>query len=696
MKALGLLVAFFGGAALAYQPSLHDAYEWLVPLEGAKAARWVKAQNQKVAKQFLSDPRFPAFQKEILKVLQSNEGIVEGDLRGQSYYALDKSGRRQLGLWRRTSFDVLLTEAPSVWEPLLDFDALSAREKKTWTFKSATCLGPAFRRCLVLLSVAGADVAELREFDLSTKKFVPKGFHHRAADTQVQWLDADRILIATDFGPKTLTAAGYPLQARIWKRGEPIAKAKLAYESKAPGTTGVVLEVHDERGTDPLVVGEWVSFREVVYYLQDKEKFSRKLDFPQDSAIREIHGGMAYVSLLSDWQTQGQRFSRGSVIALNLREAQAGKQPIPELVYATQAQEVVVDIQATKDYVWINSLREVVSRVTRVTKRNGKWLGQGVAFPDDGTLTLMATARDSNNVLARFESFLVPDTHYALKEGGLEPKKFASIPPDFNSQRFKSEMRWTTSEDGTRVPYFLIQSKKAKADGKTPTLIWGYGAGNVSYSPFYLASIGKVWLERGGAYVAAVVRGGGELGPDWRKGGYRETKPHSFEDLIAVAQDLVERKVTSPAHLGIYGGSWGGLLVSGAFIKRPALFGAVVAEAPMTDMLNYTIFHGEWAGEFGDPADPRYTDLLRSYSPYHNVKKAPKYPPVLFTSARNDDRMHPAHSRRLVAKLQDLKQPAYYWETDVGGHDSATGNSDASQSLALRFVFFAKLLGLKK
>lgn len=677
-----------------YHPTLKDAYEWLVPLKEKKATRWVDRQNKIVEKKFLRDPRFDRFKKEAFQILSSEGGLSEGTLRGGYFYTVDRSGSRKLGMWQRISFDALIAGDDSKWEPLLDLDKLSAKEKASWGFKYATCLGPLYERCLVFLSQAGADIAELREFDLKKKVFIPGGFHFPVADSQVQWLDANRILFASDFGPGTTTTGNWARQVKLWKRGQPVEQARVVYDAKAPGTTGAFLEPFEETPTDVLLLGEWVSFREVVYFLFQKGSFSRKIDLPRDCTIREVRAGTAYLTLLSDWDVGGRKFTQGSLLALNLREVLRNGKALPQALFVPSENEVVVAVNSTKGAIWVSTLKNVESRLLRFTQIGGKWKQDEVLFPEGGTVDLIALERDSDRLIARHESFLVPESFYAFRQAELHPKKFIQVRSEFDAKGLTVERRSARSADGTRVPYFLIRSKKSEDNGRTPTLLWGYGAANISYSPFYLGAIGKTWVSRGGAYVHSVLRGGGELGPDWRKGGYKQNKPNTFADFTAVAEDLEKTKVTSPKHLGIYGGSWGGLLVSAAFIQKPQLFGAVVADVPMTDMLNYTLFRSGWAGEFGDPQDPQYTSILRSYSPYHTVKKEAKYPPVLFTSAVNDDRMHPAHARRMVAKMKDQGHQTYYFETQAGGHGGGLTNEEAARNLALKFTFFSKELGL--
>ncbi len=696
---LSLLIVSLLTNALAdevpYKPSLKDKYEWLVPLKDKKALEWVNEQNKKVEKTFFSDPSFPIFKKEVFEVVSSGDEINPGALRGDGFlYNIDKSKDRKFGLWRRIRFDSLVANDKSKWEPLLDLDKLSKEEGQVWTFKRAVCLEPKYTRCLLLLSLAGADVAELREFDLTQNKFVPDGFHYKAANTQVLWFDVDHILIASDFGEGTVTNGGWPLQAKLWKRGDSIDKAKLVYDSKVKGTTGFGFPDFGESMADAPFAGEWVSFRDVVYYLFKNGSYSLKLDLPLDCEIRNVKDGVAFLTLLSDWETRGKKFARGSILTLNLREVLANKNPLPELFYLPKPKEVILTVDVTKKYIWVETLTDVVARWLRFEKKGKVWKSQLVKLPDGGTIEPIGIARNSDQLILGYESFLVPDTYYAIQHGELTAKRFHSVKEDFSAKEMVVERQWTKSQDGTEVPYFLIHKKNMKWDGSTPTLLWGYGAGNISYSPFYLGAVGKAWIQRGGAYATAILRGGGELGPDWRKGGYQENKPNTFADFIAVAEDLERRKVTSPKHLGIYGGSWGGLLVSAAFIKRPELFGAVMPEVPMEDMLNYTLFRSGWAGEFGDPENPKYTGVLRSYSPYHNVTEGVKYPPVFITSALNDDRMHPAHPRRMVAKMLDQGHTVYYWEAQNGGHNGAADNEDLAVMRALRYVFFSRTLGL--
>jgi CHASE1-domain containing sensor protein/acetyl esterase/lipase len=262
-------------------------------------------------------------------------------------------------------------------------------------------------------------------------------------------------------------------------------------------------------------------------------------------------------------------------------------------------------------------------------------------------------------------------------------------PVFFNAKGLAVAQHEATSKDGTKIPYFVVMREDAKRDGNTPTLLYGYGGFEIPMTPSYSGTIGAGWLEWGGAFVLANLRGGGEFGPEWHKAAQREGHQRSFDDFIAVAEDLVKRGITTPRHLGIMGGSNGGLLVGATFVQRPDLFRAVVCQVPLLDMKRYShlLAGASWMGEYGDPDKPEDWAFISKYSPYQNVRKDAKYPRVLFTTTTRDDRVHPGHARKMVAKMKAQGHDVLYFEDVEGGHGAGSTPAQQAYMWSLTYTF---------
>ena len=256
------------------------------------------------------------------------------------------------------------------------------------------------------------------------------------------------------------------------------------------------------------------------------------------------------------------------------------------------------------------------------------------------------------------------------------------------------EQHEATSKDGTKIPYFIVKPKGMTLDGTTATLLTGYGGFQVPRLPGYLGSTGKLWVEKGGAYVLANIRGGGEFGPMWHQTAIRENKQRTWDDFIAVGEDLVKRGFTKPEHLGIQGGSQGGLLVGTAFTQRPDLFGAAIVQIPLFDMLRYHLIGrgASWIGEYGDPRIPEQRAWIEGYSPYQKIVAGVNYPAPFLWASTADDRTHPAHARKGAAKLKALGQPYYYFEDTTGGHSGGVDNDQRAKLQALQFIYLMQRL----
>jgi prolyl oligopeptidase len=354
----------------------------------------------------------------------------------------------------------------------------------------------------------------------------------------------------------------------------------------------------------------------------------------------------------------------------------------------------------TRETVIVNVLDKVASKLQEWREKPGGdatlWTRREMQAPYPGQLSVSALfdpllAHDelAEHYFLNAADFLSPDSLQLGRTGNDERERLKARPSFFDAEGLRVEQRFTPSKDGTRVPYFVIWPKGAKPDAENPTLLYGYGGFEVSLTPFYSGGIGRAWLARGGVYVLANIRGGGEFGPAWHQAAVKADKHKSYEDFAAVAQDLIRRRVTRPGRLGIQGGSNGGLLVGAVMVKRPELFNAVVCQVPLLDMKRFSklLAGASWMAEYGDPDKPAEWEWIERYSPYQNVKAGVRMPKVLFTTSTRDDRVHPGHARKMAARMLEQKHAVLYWENIEGGHGGAADNGQRAQMSALEYTF---------
>jgi len=687
---LGTLLAagLLAGSAAA-QEAGDDPFAWLEEVQGERALAWVKEQNARSTRVLEAREEFRPIYERTLQILDSKDKIPNPELLGETVYNFWRDDAHERGIWRRTSLASYRTAVPE-WETVLDVDALAKAEGKAWVFHGATCLAPAHVRCMVSLSPGGSDASVVREFDTGTKQFVSGGFDLPEAKSRVSWRDPDTLWVATDFGPGSLTASGYPRVVKLWKRGTPLSAARTVFEGKNE-------DVASTGGTEILSDGRYdVVTRIPAFYRHETflllgERLVR-LDVPEDAQLRGFFRDRLLLSPRTDWTTGGRTYRAGSLLAASVDDLLRGVRR-PDVLFEPTERISLAAVDRTRDRVLVQTLDNVRSRLEALTLEGGTWKRTEISAPGLGTVSLSATDDGTEGFFFTYQDFTTPSSLW-FAEGATPSAKVKSMPAFFDAAGMRTEQYEAISKDGTKIPYFVVTPKGFKADGDAPTLLYGYGGFEASQVPRYSGSLGAAWLARGGVYVLANIRGGGEFGPSWHQAAVKENHIRNFEDFSAVARDLIARKITSARRLGIMGGSQGGLLVGGTFTLHPDLFRAVVAQVPLADMrrFNKLLAGASWMAEYGDPDKPEDWAYIKTWSPYHLLRPDAKYPMPFYWTNTKDDRVHPAHARKMVARMEAQGHPVFYFENTEGGHGSGAVNKQTAQVTALQYAYLWMML----
>jgi prolyl oligopeptidase len=697
MKHLLLALAMMSAPLPALtQPAADDPYLWLEEVQGDKALAWVRERNAESRAVLEKQPRFEATRARILEILDSKDKIPQVSRRGDWLYNLWQDAKNPRGLWRRTTLAEYRKPVPA-WETVLDLDALGAAEKESWVWKGADCLGPAYRRCIVALSRGGADAAVRREFDLESKRFVEprdSGFALAEAKSQLDWIDDNAVYVATDFGPGSMTDSGYTRIVKRWQRGTPLTDALTVFEGEAKDVAAWV-SVDRTPGFERTIFGRSTDFYNTRQWLLQGDGKLLALDYPSDARFA-FWRDRVLIELKSDWTLGASTWPRGSLLVADAAAYLKGGRRFTALFTPTPTRSLDA-FTVTGSRVLLTVLDKVAGRIEEWRAERGRWTKREVKAPFPGTLGVQALhdpLLGKNDALAEqyllsYTDFLTPDSLMLGTTGSDARELLKSRPRFFDSAGMKVEQRFAPSKDGTRVPYFVVWPQGAQADGRNPTLLYGYGGFEVSQQPWYSGGFGSAWYAHGGVLVVANIRGGGEFGPAWHRAAIKEHKQKSFDDFIAVAEDLIAAKITSPRHLGVEGGSNGGLLVGAVMLQRPELFNAVVCQVPLLDMRRYhqLLAGASWIAEYGDPDKPDEWAYISKYSPYQNLRRDIKLPQVLFTTSTRDDRVHPGHARKMAARMAELGHAHLYYENIEGGHGGAADNKQRADMMALEFSF---------
>ena len=667
---------------------------YLEEVLGDKALGEVKAWNKRSLDRLMADPRFSAMEAEALEILQSKDKIPYVSYRGGEVHNFWQDETHVRGIWRKSTLESYLTATPK-WETVLDFDKLSKDEDKNWVYKGNNCLAPDYEKCIVNLSDGGKDAVVRREFNAKTKTFVEDGFVTEESKGGMDWIDEDTAVIGVDFGENTLTDSGYPRLAKLWKRGTPLSEAKLIGEGEQAdvGYWGGTMELAD--GTREIVVMRSKTFydSEVLWFPRKGDIIGEAVKFPvpEKTTAYGVFKGQGMIQLNEDWRGH----KSGDLVSYNMNDfMKDGKIDAIHEIFSPDEKSSINGGGPTKSKVLLSISRDVTSAAYAFDWDGEKWTSEKLDFPANGTVNIGAINDKEDVAFISTESFLTPDTLWTYNTATGKKAAAKSLPAWFDAESMVSEQFFATSTDGTKVPYFVVRQKDTKMDGTNPTLLYGYGGFEISLNPSYSATRGKLWLERGGVYVLANIRGGGEYGPKWHQAGLKTERQRIYDDFIAVGEDLVAKKITSPKHLGIEGGSNGGLLMGVMFTQRPDLFNAVICAVPLLDMMRYhkLLAGASWMGEYGDPDDAAEGKFLRSISPYHNVDPEADYPEVFFITSTKDDRVHPGHARKVAKRMEDQGHDFLYYENIDGGHSAAANLKETAKRLGLQHTYLMQKL----
>lgn len=682
------------GTVAAAPAPVEDPWLWLEDVTADKSLDWARQRNQTSTAELAKAPGFDALKTRILGILNSKDRLPAISKQGSALYNFWRDEAHPRGLWRRVPSLAEFKKPAPKWETVLDLDALATSDKENWVWHGASCLAPKDERCLVKLSRGGADADVVREFDTVKKDFVQGGFSLPEAKSFVDWQDLDTLFVATDFGPGTLTDSGYPRQVKTWKRGTPLSDAKLLHQVEQTDVLVSTFNILTRNGKLDFV-NRAKTFFEAEYFWVDHGALV-KIEVPM-SAVIGAWDDQLLVTLRDDWTIGGTTWPKGSLLTTPFKAFLKGERSFTSL-YTPAPNSALTGFTPLKSGLLTNSLVDVHNVLTSWTRKGGKWVSTPIELgPKLGSVTAdeLDHGETSDDVLVVTTDFTTPST-LSFAKLGKKPEVLKQSPAFFDAKDLVVEQHFATSRDGTKVPYFQVSRSNLVLDGHTPTLLTGYGGFEVSLEAAYSATAGAAWLEKGGVFVQANIRGGGEYGPAWHQAALKTKRQAAYDDFAAIAEDLIARKVTSPQKLGIQGGSNGGLLMGVMLTQRPELFGAIVCQVPLLDMKRYSqlLAGASWMSEYGDPNVTEEWAAISKYSPYQNVKKDAHYPRTLFTTSTRDDRVHPGHARKMVARMLEQGHDVLYYENTEGGHAGSANNEQRAFMTALSWTFLARQLGL--
>ncbi len=669
-----------------------DPYLWMEDVEGERALAWVRAENARSLTQLEGDARYPQLLADALAIANSADRLPTGAIRDGFYYNFWQDAQHVRGLWRRTRLADFARNDPH-WDVLLDMDALAAAEGKNWVYKGVLC-APGGARCMVSLSDGGRDAATWREFDMASKSFVDGGFVVPEAKSTLVYLNADSLLVGTDWGPGTLSESGYATIIKLWRRGTPLAQAQEVLRAPVEELGVSAGAIEDTDGARTIFISRAHSFFEASYYSVAADGAVAQWSVPRKATLRGVHKEQVLFTLEEAWTPPGgTEIPNGALISVALPSLTTPA-PMVQTLYGPGPRESIEDVEFTRDCVLVSGYENVRGRVLRFSYDGRAWLQSTIALPPNGSVHFAGADPHESTAFAIYENYTTPSTLYALDARAGTATPIRSLPAQFDASNVVAEQFEARSADGTMVPYFVVHRRDMPLNGQNPTLLWGYGGFQISYPPGYSPYWGKLWIEHGGVFVLANIRGGGEFGPAWHQAALRTHRQRAYDDFIGVAEDLIARNITSPRRLGIQGGSNGGLLMGVMLTQRPELFHAAVVQVPLLDMLRFDrlLAGASWVDEYGSPENPEERRFLESISPYQNLHRRPDFPTPFFVTSTKDDRVHPAHARKYAARMEELGMPFLYYENIDGGHAASANQTEAAHRRALEITYLMQRL----
>ena len=681
LKAVSIF--FLGSCGSGSVVNVEDPYLWLEEVEGEEALQWVQSQNDITQARYESSESFDNTYQFLLDEYNSDDRIPYAYIQNGEMYNFWRDESNVRGVWRKTSIESYQAEEIE-WENILDIDQLAQQEGKNWVWRGASCLAPDYERCLIRLSDGGKDAIVIREFDLINKQFISDGFITAESKQYFSWLNEDELLIATNFGPDSMNESGYPRQVKVWNRAQGLEEAKLIFDGDYKKIFSFPFSSIRPDGSYFGVLEGPTFFTKVLYLFKELELV--KLDLPLKMDVYGTYENLLIISLAEDWQG----FGVGDLIAVNIDDA-LDKNITSDsltLLFEPSEKSFLRSVSVGHKQILVSILDNISGQVLQLQKVGDTWIKNQVRGFEGGMLSVSSVDSWSDHTFLNSQGFTESASLY-YSDGAKEFKKIKSVPSKFNPEQYKVEQLYATSNDGTSIPYFQISNVDMVKDSKNPTLLYGYGGFEISQTPSYLSAFSRAWLDSGGVYVIANIRGGGEFGPNWHQAALKENRQRAYDDFIAVAEKLIQTRITSPKHLGIRGGSNGGLLVGATFTQRPDLFNAVVCAVPLLDMYRYDklLAGASWVDEYGDPDNPGEWEFISKYSPYQNVFADQDYPEVYFYTSTKDDRVHPGHARKMAKKMIDQGHKVIYYENIEGGHSAAANLKQSAYMSTLQLEY---------
>jgi prolyl oligopeptidase len=683
-----------GSSPARTDSTAEDPFLWLEALESPRALEWVKAENARTLAVLQADERFASFYGDALKIGEAQDRIPYPMIIGGRVYNFWQDQQHVRGIWRTTSLDDYARPQPA-WSTVLDLDALASAEGKNWIWQGADCDSPSRQRCLISLSEGGEDAATIREFDLGSGRFAQDGFLLPRGKQNAAWAGEHTLLVAREWAAGELTTSGYPFVVKSLERGSPLSSATELYRGVAADVGVWPFAFTDGQGHRALGVTRSVSFFEAENHLLTPSGL-HKLTLPLKASLQGLLRNQLWIRLAEGWAANGTRFTAGSLVSLDL--AQATADPVrlkPAAIYVPGPRQTYDDAVATQDALVVATYDNVRARAFVFSPESGgRWSRRDLDLPDNSSLNLVSADDKGRDAFLEVTGFLSPNALARVDAHAASWSVIKATAPKFDAGTHVVEQLEATSKDGTKIPYFLVRPKRIRYDGTTPTILYAYGGFEVSITPSYEATIGKLWLDHGGAFVIANIRGGGEFGPAWHEAGLKTKRQRIYDDFAAVARDLVARRITTPPHLGIQGGSNGGLLMGVEFTQHPELWSAVDMQVPLLDMLRFEQIQAgaSWVGEYGSVRVPKERTFLASISPYNNIRPGVKYPEPLIWTTTKDDRVGPQHARKFAAKLGSMGIPYRFYEVIEGGHGAGANIKERAFTSALEYTYFARKL----